>query len=187
MCNTGEDKMGKKFWANLALCVILGGIVIFTLTNIGSVLTSKGLFISERKPSPVATALLPDVQLLKYHLAEERERMVRAAFVVKNNSDQDIRNIKVSCEFYGPHGKYFDRKIWLLGGKVSAGKILRYNSVGKRFVHSRASAYRCELMDFSLDSPPFFVLHKGEGGEGGHSVSGKAKEHASAHGEQTGH
>jgi hypothetical protein len=179
--------MGKKFWANLALCVILGGIVSFTLANIGSALTPKGLFVSDSKPSPVVTALLPDVQLVKYHLSEERDRMVRAAFVVKNDSDQDIRNIKVLCEFYGPRGKYFDRKIWLLGGKVSAGKVLRYNSVGKHFVHSRASDYRCELMDFSLDSPPFFVLHRGEGGEGGHSIFGKGNEHASAHGEQTAH
>jgi hypothetical protein len=181
--------MGKKFWANLALCVILGGLASLTLTNISSALTPKGLFVNERKPSLEVTALLPDVQLVNYHLSEKNDRMVQADFLVRNNSDQDVKNIKVRCEFYGFHGKYFDRKIWLLSGQVSAGEIMRHNSLSKRFVHSLTSNYHCELVDFSFDFPPFFVLHRGERGDGGHHgfVPGHGGKHAPDDGEQAAH
>ena len=180
--------MVKKFWANLALCAILGGFLSFALTNISSALTARGLFVRESKPSAEVAALLPDMYLLKYHLVEKRGRMVHADFIVQNNSDQDVKNFRVRCEFFGPHGKYLDRKIWLLGNKVQAGETLQYNLMSKRFVHTRASTYQCELVDFSLDSPPFFVLHRGGEGNGNHHgfVSDHGKGDISVHVKDTG-
>ncbi|HEB70249.1 MAG TPA: hypothetical protein ENI88_11615, partial [Desulfobulbus sp.] len=60
--------MGKKFWANLALCILIGGLFTFAVTSISSALTPKGLFVTEPKPSAEIAALMPEVQLVNYKL-----------------------------------------------------------------------------------------------------------------------
>jgi len=159
--------MGKKFWANLALCVVIGGLFIFAITNIGSALTPKGLFVSDPKPSAEVAALLPKVQLVNYRLSEQPGRMVQAGFVVRNSSDQDVKNINILCEFYGADGKFLDRKTWLLSGKIPAGETMQHNSVSERFVNTRAKGLQCSLVDFDIAKAPFFVLHRASGGHGG--------------------
>ncbi len=164
--------MGKKFWANLALCVVIGGIFTFAVTNISSALTPKGLFVTEPKPSAEIAALIPEVQLVNYRLSESPGRMVHADFVVRNSSDQDVKNLKVLCEFYGADGKFLDRKTWLLSGKIPAGETMQHNSVNKRFVNTRARGLQCSLVDFDIVKAPSFVLHRASGGHGGVEAEG---------------
>lgn len=163
--------MGKKFWANLTLCVVLGALFVFALTSAGSALTPKGLFVTEPEPSGEVAALLPKVQLVRYNLSEHQDKMVQADFVVRNSSEQDVKNLSVLCEFYGGDGKFLDRKTWLLSGTVPAGETRRHNSISRRFVHTRARELhrelQCALVDFDIAEPPSFVLHRVEGGHGG--------------------
>ncbi len=156
--------MGKKFWANLALCILIGGLFTFAVTSISSALTPKGLFVTEPKPSAEIAALMPEVQLVNYKLAESPGQLVHADFVVRNSSDQDIRDLKVLCEFYGADGKFMDRKIWLLSGKIPAGETMEHKSLSRRFVNTRARGLQCSLVDFDIVQAPSFVLHRSSGG-----------------------
>lgn len=176
--------MGKKFWANLALCVVLGGLFVFGITSISSALTPKGLFVTEPEPSAEVAALLANVQLVNYNLSEDPNRIVRAGFVVRNSSEQDVKNLSVQCEFFDPKGKFLDRKTWLLSGKVPAGKTMTQNTISKRFVHSQAKGMQCKLVDFDLVQEPAFVLHRVEGGHGGGHDSSAAD---AGHGAPAGH
>ncbi len=172
--------MGSKFWANVALCVFLGIIVVLGLSRLSSALTPKGLFVEEPKPSPEAAALMDKVKLVDYRLSEKPGQVVTAEFYVQNTSDRDIRDLNVLCEFYDHNGRYVDRKLWLLAHTLPAGQADRYTSVERRFVNTRATGLRCRLADFRLVKPPFFQLHRaGEGGTGEeHGAAG-----AGGHGE----
>ena len=46
-----EEIMGKKFWANIFLCVFIGIVLSLVLANIGSALTPKGVLAPDFKPS----------------------------------------------------------------------------------------------------------------------------------------
>jgi len=164
--------MGKKFWANLALCVVIGGLFTFAVTSISSALTPKGLFVTDPKPPAEIAALMPEVQLVNYRLSESPGHMVQADFVVRNSSDQDVKNLKVLCEFYGADGKFLDRKTWLLSGEIQAGETMQHNSLNERFVNTRAKGLQCSLVDFDIAKAPSFVLHRSSGGHGDQETEG---------------
>jgi len=95
-----------------------------------------------------------------------------AGFVLRNSSDQDVKNINILCEFYGADGKFLDRKTWLLSGKIPAGETMQHNSVSERFVNTRAKGLQCSLVDFDIAKAPSFVLHRASGGHGGQEAEG---------------
>jgi len=177
--------MGKKIWANLVLCVVLGGLFAFGITSVSSALTAKGLFVTEPEPTAEVAGLLANVQLVNYNLSEDPNRMVRADFVVRNSSEQDVKNLSVQCEFFDPEGKFLDRKTWLLSGSLPAGKTITQNTISKRFVHSQAKGMQCQLVDFALVQEPAFVLHRVEGGHGGGDHDASATD--AGHGAPAGH
>ncbi|HEB49297.1 MAG TPA: hypothetical protein ENI89_01695 [Desulfobulbus sp.] len=159
--------MGSKFWANVALCVFLGIVTVLGLSRLSSALTPKGLFVEDPKPSPEAAALMDKVKLVDYRLSEKPGQVVSAEFYVENHSDRDIKDLDVLCEFYDRNGRHVDRKFWLLADTVPAGKAVRHTSAERMFVNTRASGLRCQLADFRLVKPPFFRLHRVEGGHHG--------------------
>ncbi len=169
--------MGSKFWANVALCVFLGIVVVLGLSRLSSALTPKGLFVEEPQPSPEAAPLLSRVRLEDYGLSEGPGQMVRARFVVRNGSDRDIRDIDVLCEFYDRSGRYVDRKLWLLADPVPAGKTVERSSVERRFINTRAGGTRCRIADFHLVKEPFFRLHRVEGEHGAEHGTAEAAGH----------
>ena len=178
--------MRARFWANVGICVLLGVLAVFGITRFSAALTSKGLFVTDPQPDPEVAALLDKVRLVDYNLSEQANHMVRAAFVVSNTGQRDVKNLEVVCEFFDPEQRFVDRKTWLLSGRVPAGKTMQHNSVAKRFVHSRADSIQCRLVDLALAGEPAFVLHRQEGGEhgGGAASHGQA---AGGHGTHGGH
>jgi hypothetical protein len=172
--------MGKKFWANVILCVFIGGVLSVVLTNISSALTPKGLLVSDPEPSPEAAALMSKVVLADYSLSEDPGHMVKGEFVVNNGSGVDVKNIDVLCEFFDKNGTYLDREQWLLSGQVPAGKAMRHSSIARRFVNTATQSTKCRIIDFQVASAPFFELHRVEGGHGGHAA---VKGHGNSHGE----
>jgi len=174
--------MRIRFWANVGLCVLLGLGVVFGISRFSSALTPKGLLVSEPEPSPEAAALMDKVRLLDYNLSEQPGHMVRADFVVRNTSDRDVKNIEVLCEFFDGQHNYVDRKLWLLSGRVPAGKTMQHQSVSKRYINSRTAALQCRLTDFALVSEPAFVLHREEGGHEGEAAGHDRQTHDKRHG-----
>jgi hypothetical protein len=155
-----EGKMTKDFWANLALCVFLGMLVIFGVTKISSALTPKGLLVGEPRPSAEAVPLLPDVQLTRYQLGETLERVVEADFHVLNNSGHDVKNIRILCEFYDDENNFVDRKWWVLNEVVPSGEEVKISTADRRFVNTRSHSLSCEIADLQPVREPFFVLHR---------------------------
>lgn len=161
-----EETMGKKFWANIILCVFIGGVASVVLANIPTALTPKGLLVADPGPSSEAAPLMDKVILADYNLVENPGRMVNAEFIVNNSSDQDIKNVDVLCDFFDGADKYLDREQWLLSGSVPAGKTMRHTSAARRFVNTGSRGMKCQIVDFEVARAPFFELHRVEGGHG---------------------
>jgi len=164
--------MTKEFWANLALCVFLGLLAIFRVTKISSALTPKGLLVGEPQPSAEAAALLPQVVLTKYQVGEGPDRVVEADFYVQNSSGQDVKNIRVLCEFYDQKDNYMDRKWWILNEVVPFGQEVKISSAAKRYINTNSHSLDCRITDLQPVEEPFFALHRaaatGHGGGEGH-------------------
>lgn len=172
--------MSKQYWANLALCLILGSLAIFAAANFSSALTPKGLLATEPEPSAEAAALLPQVVLARYQVGESSDRVVEANFYVQNKSGKDVKNIGVMCEFFDEQGGYVDRERWLLAETVPAGQAVRLNQAARRFVNTRSRALNCRIVDFQLAKEPFFALERvaaaghGEAPQDGHGHAAPA-------------
>lgn len=158
--------MGKKFWANIFLCVFIGIVLSLVLANIGSALTPKGVLPPHFEPSAEAAALMDKVVLSDYTLTEAPGQMVSGKFVVTNTSGQDIKNVDVLCEFFDGSGKYLDREQWLLSGTVPTGKTMSHSSVARRFVNTASKKMKCSIVNFKVAEAPFFQLHRVEGEHG---------------------
>lgn len=171
--------MGKKFWANIILCVFIGGVASVVLANINSALNPKGFLAADPEPSTDAAALMDKVILADYKLAENPGHMVNGEFFVRNTSDHEIKNVDVMCEFFDDDRKYLDREQWLLSVSVPAGKSIHHASVARRFVHTGSRGTQCRIVDFDVVQPSFFELHRVEGGHGnagaeGHEAAAKS-------------
>ena len=164
--------MGKKFWANVILCVFIGGVASVVLANINSALTPKGVLVSDPEPSAEAAVLMDKVLLSEYNLSEDAGHVVKGDFLVSNESDKDILNINIMCEFYDAQGKYLDREQWLLGDRVPAGQSVRHTEAARRFVNTASKAMKCKVVNFEVAATPFFKLHRVEGGHGHAAHSG---------------
>ncbi len=158
--------MGKKFWANIILCIFIGGVASVVLANIGTALTPKGLLVSDPEASPEAAPLMDKVILTDYKLSLEPDRMVNGEFVVSNASDKDIKNIDVMCEFFDSADKFLDREQWLLSGSIPAGETMSRSSSGRRFINTAFKDKTCRIVDFEVAGASFFTLNRVEGGHG---------------------
>jgi hypothetical protein len=161
--------MGKKFWANIILCVFIGIVASAVLAKIPSALTPKGLLVTDPEPSAEAAPLMDKVVLADYNLAENPGQMVNGEFIVKNTSDKDVKNIDILCDFYDGSAKFLDREEWLLSGRIPAGKTMRHASVARRFVNTGSKDMKCRIVNFEVAGAPFFKLHRVEGGHHGHA------------------
>ncbi len=159
---TGED-MKKEFWANVALCLVLGGMLVCALVNISSAVTKKGLLVKDPEPSAIMKELQDKVVLDWYVAGREPQSSnnISSTFHVINSSDKDVKNISVYCEFYGETGNYLDQDLWLLSDVVSAGETKEYKASGKRYIHKKTKAIRCRLVDLKLAGYSFFTLNRG--------------------------
>jgi hypothetical protein len=178
----GSKKTGKKFWANIIVCVVLAGGASLVLANAS--LTPKGLQILQIKPSAETAALMDKVVLADYRLGAGAEQQVMGEFVVNNTSDKEVKNITVACEFFDKDGKYLDREQWLLSGTIPVGKAMRHVSATRRYVNTSSKSLKCAVTDFTVAKAPFFQLHRVTGGHGGggHAAAAHAG-HDAGHGE----
>ncbi len=162
--------MGKKFWANIFICVFIGVVLSLVLANIGSALTPKGVWAPDFEPSAEALPLMDKVVLSEYTLSEAPGQMVSGEFIVTNTSGQDVKNVDILCEFFDVSGKYLDQEQWLLAGTVPNGKTMSHKSVTRRFVNTGSKNMKCGITNFQVAGAPFFQLHRVEGGHGEASV-----------------
>ncbi len=158
--------MNKQFLANTALCVVLGGLVLIGVVNISSAVTTKGLMAKESEPSALMKELGDKVVLDKYLAGEEAGRIVKGNFYVTNHSDQDVKNLDVRCDFFGEKGNYLDQELWLLPAVTPAGKTKEYKTSSKRYIHTKAMAIRCKIVDLQLAKASFYTLQRSAAGEG---------------------
>lgn len=109
-------------------------------------MTPKGLFVNDNSHrGDGERRLLRDVQLKGYDLEQDPHKWVKAQFVVSNVSAQDVKNLRVVCEFYDPQAHYLDSEQWLLAGVVPVGKTMENNSLKRKFIHTRATDFRCSI------------------------------------------
>ena len=172
-----EGNMTREYFANLALCIVLGAVAIFSVTQVGSALTPKGLFVSEPEPSHDAKKMMQDVILTRYQIGESTKNMVEAEFYIQNNSSQSVKNINVSCDFFDETGKFRDKKGWKLAETIPGQNQKKIVSNSKRFVNTGARALNCAITDFQLAKESFFTLNR-------HVAEGHGDAPEAGHGEQ---
>lgn len=165
--------MEKRFWANTALCAVLGGLVVCALVNVSAAVTSKGFMVKEAEPSVLVQEMQGKVTLDGYEVGEESGRNVKSLFLVSNHSDKDVKNLHVRCDFFGEDRVELDRELWLLPEIISAGEAGKeLKSSGKRFLHRDAKAVHCRIIDLQIAEAPFFTLHRSVGGGHGEATGG---------------
>lgn len=177
--------MNKEYWANLLLCCFLGGCLIFTVTKFGSAVTSKGLLVEEYQPSKEAVSFLKDVKLIQPDFEKKTSRQVNAIFSIQNNSDQDLKNITVLCDFFDEETKHNNREKWILHKTFLAGTEERVTTVSERYLDINAPV-ECRVADLEPVKKPLFQLHRSKGGHG-EQHGGEAEGHAESHGNSHGH
>lgn len=170
--------MTRQFWANLALCLFLGAVVILFIIKSGSALTSKGLFAGDPKPSHDAEEIFDDVELTGFMINKIPGKMVEANFYVQNKSDKNIKNVDILCEFYTENMDYRDQEKWILAETIPAMHELKISNVSRRFVNTTdAQITKCFITDFQLAKKPAFTLDR-------HVSTGHGKQTDSGHGEK---
>lgn len=174
--------MTRQYWANLALCLVLGALAIFFITQAGSSLTTRGLFVSDPRPSPEAEKMLQDVVLEGYQIGESLDNMWEADFQILNNSGHSVKNVIVYCEFLDDTGKYRDREFWKLAETIPAYQQVMISTADRRFVNTGARALNCFITDFQLVKKPAFTLdRRADGGHEQASGSGGSGQPPAGH------
>lgn len=175
--------------ANIAISLFFLLCCGLAVVNMSRALTPKGLFVKEPVPSERAADLLSKVQLKRFQIGDGEGHVVKSLFEVQNSSGEDVKNIKVLCEFFDDHGEYLNRHLWLLSGVVPSGKTLENQSLQKKYLHTRAASQRCIIADFQVVGRPFFAVHREAGGHGSHVTEKHADSvlHAAEGGEKADH
>lgn len=141
--------MNMKKMANVILCLFLSIAFLAGLVGLRTALTPKGLFVKDNSHREDSERRLSrDVQLKGYDLEQDPHKWVKAQFVVSNVSADDVKNIRVVCEFYDPQTQYLDNEQWLLAGVVPAGKTMENNSLKRKFIHTRATDFKCSIIGY---------------------------------------
>ncbi len=160
--------MNMKKMANVILCLFLTIVFSGGVVGLRTALTPKGLFVKDNSHRGDGERRLSrDVQLKGYNLEQEPHKWVKAQFVVSNVSAEDVKNIMVVCEFYDPQAQYLDNEQWLLAGVVPADKTMENNSLKRKFIHTRATDFKCSITGYESSS----ASHSGN--------HGATEEHAS--------
>jgi len=170
--------MTRKYLANLALCIVLGALAIFSVTHVGSALTPKGLFVSEPEPSHEAEKMMQDVILAKYQIVKSvKNKMVEADFYIQNNSTLSVKNVNVSCDFFDENKKFKDKKVWKLAETIPGQNQVKITSVSKIYLNTNVKNSACLVTDFQLVKESVFTLNR-------HVEEGHGKTSETAPGEQ---
>jgi len=141
--------MNMKKKANVILCLFLSIGFLGGLVGLRTALTPNGLFVKDNSHRGDGERRLShDVQLKGYDLEQDPHKWVKAQFVVNNVSAEDVKNIRVVCEFYDPQAQYLDNEQWLLAGVVPAGKTMQNNSLKRKNIHTRATDFKCSITGY---------------------------------------
>jgi hypothetical protein len=146
---SGGEPMGKDFWANILLCLVLAVFAIFAVTRIGSALTPKGLLVGEPRPSAESAPLLKDVRIAQYRIIMDRGHKVAAHFYIRNDSARDVKNVSILCDFFDGKGNFMDREKWILSHTFPAGEERKSSSVLENFVNMNGTS-DCRVADLQV-------------------------------------
>jgi len=136
--------------ANVVLCILIGIGVAFALTKLPGALTPKGLFVEEPKEG---VGDQRPVQLERVELEQDRDKWVKAFFVVRNGAPTAIKNVEILCEFYSEDGDYRDQDKWVLYGELPAGKAMGYKTLQRKFIHTQSANIKCRVAGYTPVSP----------------------------------
>ncbi len=160
--------MDKVRWAKVVLCLVVGILAALGLAGLSSALTPKGLFMNAVKPSSAAEELAK-IQLVNYELGQSPGNMVSTTFLVRNDSDENIKNVQLLCEFFDGEGRYLDRAKWLMNTIITAGETKSLESTERKFIHSKRVSYQCAVHGFQVVRPAFYSLHGKSGRHDSHA------------------
>lgn len=153
--------------ANVVLCILIGIGVAFGITQLPGALTPKGLFAEDPKETDADKRL---VQLERFELEQDRDKWVKAFFVVHNGGTTAIKDVEILCEFYSADGYYRDQDKWVLYGEIPAGKVMGYKTMQRKFIHSQSANLKCRVAGYTSMTPE--APHRGLSDDDAHGHGG---------------
>ena len=79
------------------------------------------------------------------------DSIMEATFTVKNDSSQDLKDIKIECLHYAESGTKIDRNSQTLYQVFPSGTKTVVRDVNMGFIHSQATDSSCRISDFELN------------------------------------
>ena len=70
-----------------------------------------------------------------------------ADLTVTNKSTVNVKDLEITCDYFGPSGTQIDRNTRILYEVVKAGKARSFPDFNMGFVHTQAARYSCSITD----------------------------------------
>lgn len=77
--------------------------------------------------------------------------VMEADFTINNQSNYDIRDIKIICQLYGKSGTRIDEVKAIVYDMVKKKSKKKINDFNMGFIHNQTSNAACEVMDFKIE------------------------------------
>lgn len=73
-----------------------------------------------------------------------------ADFTIRNDSDYDVKDLRIRCEHYAPSGTYIDSNTRTAFEVVRAHRTRTLKNFNMGFIHTQAHSSACRLTDLAL-------------------------------------
>ncbi|MDH4318311.1 MAG: hypothetical protein OEV64_07960 [Desulfobulbaceae bacterium] len=153
--------------ANIVLCIFLGILVIFILSAMISPVGEQNHTEHEAQSFSAPSVVSEKVLLSEQKLVRGPNNVVKAHFMVRNNSGRAINNITFQCVFYSDIGNEYglevDRERWVFAGLLRDGGSMNYERADKHFINRQARSHTCVIEEIGYARPPVIELLGAEG------------------------
>lgn len=130
--------MTRKQWANLVICLVFFGAIVFGARLAVEADGLVDLFNPEPVVSARAEAFHDSVRLEKAEFElNQVTKEVSASFELVNHSPVAVRDIEISCDFNTPDQDFMGRGRWIVYQTLEPGSSDRYRIRDRRYISHR--------------------------------------------------
>jgi hypothetical protein len=154
VCPHCGKKQGAGFLGG-CLTIIL---VLFIVSIIGRIVStgspdSKATTTSN--PAPTSSPVDPKEDTmskvkLDFRWSKDEVDIMTANFVVKNESNYDIKDFEIKCEHFAKSGTNIDSNTRTIYDVVKAHSTRKFPNFNMGFIHSQAASSACKITDLKI-------------------------------------
>lgn len=146
-CGMKQRKLSFFHWAGIIFLIF----ILFNAINEPKN-NDADVFMQNKKNNKILVKA--DVrEQLKFDFSWGKEgfgSIMKADFTIQNNSDYDIKDIKILCVHYAKSGTQIDKNERIVYEIISAGSTKSYPNYNMGLIHEQANRSSCLIEDFSV-------------------------------------